>query len=352
MKRRASLLAAALLAAAFCLPAAAQEGRTPKVGEMFPDFRGATHDGKEVSLSDYRGKVLLIDFWATWCGPCIAELPHVRKAHGAFHDEGFEVLGISLDRKREALAKWYDDPEKTLPWPSLYGEDGTPNELAERFNIMAIPATFLLNKRGEIVATNLRGRRLHNEVAKLLDPTATLPLPEDMLKEWIAAEDEARRSELAKSLASELAEDQAEANALAWGYLDGESHGEPTAEGAALCLAFMKPTLEGDRDWQHLDTVALAAYLSGDAKLAAELQGEAIEKGREETKGRGYAGAMEDAANFAEIFARQALYLAKSGETEKAAAIVADMESRHAKLMERNEHFKAAKEALAPPASS
>lgn len=141
-------------------------------------------DGREVDLSQLRGKVVLIDFWATWCAPCVAELPNVKRVYDAYHAKGFEVIGVTLEK---ASVKPDDSPavreaklaparkkladyvaSKGLPWPQkLEGDFG--NDLVTRFNIAAIPATLLLDPSGVIVnSSDIRGEKLEAEVRRLL----------------------------------------------------------------------------------------------------------------------------------------------------------------------------------------
>lgn len=122
-------------------------------------------DGKEVDLAAMKGKVILIDFWATWCGPCIAELPHVIATYEKYQDQGFEVIGISLDQEtdREKLKTFIKD--RNMTWPQYFDGKGWGNEIAQQYGISSIPATFLIGKDGTVAATNLRGDALDEAVS-------------------------------------------------------------------------------------------------------------------------------------------------------------------------------------------
>lgn len=129
------------------------------------DLKFTAVDGREVDMEKMRGKVILVDFWATWCGPCIAEIPSVLKTYGKLHDKGFEILGISFDEdkaKLEAMTK-----EKGMPWPQFFDGKGWKNEYGQKFGINSIPRMWLVNKKGMVVDTNGR-QDLEGKVEKLL----------------------------------------------------------------------------------------------------------------------------------------------------------------------------------------
>ena len=123
-------------------------------------------DGREVDLAKMRGKVVLIDFWATWCGPCVAELPNVLKAYTELHPKGFEIVGISLDSDKTKLEKFLKD--KGMEWPQFFDGKGWKNEISSGFDIHSIPAMWLVDKKGMVVDTAARGG-LEEKVAKLLE---------------------------------------------------------------------------------------------------------------------------------------------------------------------------------------
>ena len=129
------------------------------------DLKFTATDGSEVDFAKLRGKVVLIDFWATWCGPCVAEIPNVVATYEKLHAKGFEIVGISLDQDKAKLDAFVKD--KAMPWRQFFDGKGWKNEISTQFGITSIPAMWLINKKGMLVSTNARDG-LGVQVEKLL----------------------------------------------------------------------------------------------------------------------------------------------------------------------------------------
>jgi thiol-disulfide isomerase/thioredoxin len=137
------------------------------IGAMAPELSFAGTDGKVLKLSALRGKVVLIDFWASWCGPCRRENPNVVAAYNKFKDKGFAIYSVSLDQD---AGRWKGAIEQDgLIWPTHVSDlKGWQSEAARMYGVQAIPAQFLLDKDGKIIAKNLRGEDLEHKLAELL----------------------------------------------------------------------------------------------------------------------------------------------------------------------------------------
>jgi peroxiredoxin len=133
---------------------------------MKPSFTMADTTGKKISLGDFKGQYVLVDFWASWCGPCRKENPNIIKAYEKYHAKGFEVVAISLDDKRASWIKAIHTDG--LPWIHLSDLNGWKSELATLYGITSIPASFLIDKEGKIIAKNLRGKALEAKLEERL----------------------------------------------------------------------------------------------------------------------------------------------------------------------------------------
>jgi thiol-disulfide isomerase/thioredoxin len=140
--------------------------RTLVVGAPFPAFDEKDLAGKILAVANYKGKVVLVDFWATWCVPCRMELPNVLKAYKDYHAKGFEIVGVSLDEDQPALERFIK--ENDMAWPEYYDGKRYENKLAMKYGIMSIPSNYLLDGDGKIIGANLRGDELGAAVAKAL----------------------------------------------------------------------------------------------------------------------------------------------------------------------------------------
>ena len=138
----------------------------PTVGKWSSDFSGKTPDGKTFSLKEAKGKITIIDFWASWCGPCRKENPSVVALYKEFHSKGLNIIGVSLD---DDAAKWKDAIAKDgLNWYQISNLKGWQDPIALQYQVNEIPTTFVIDASGKILAKNLRGTELRNKIAELL----------------------------------------------------------------------------------------------------------------------------------------------------------------------------------------
>lgn len=137
-----------------------------EIGTVAPDFSAPSPEGKDISLKSSLGKLTLIDFWASWCGPCRKENPNVVALYKDFHAKGLNIIGVSLDEKAD---KWKEAIAKDqLTWTHISNLKGWEDPIARRYNVDGIPATFLLDEKGVVIARDLRGDELRAKVASIL----------------------------------------------------------------------------------------------------------------------------------------------------------------------------------------
>lgn len=140
-----------------------------EVGKIAPDFSAPNPDGKEVSLNEIKGKATIIDFWASWCGPCRRENPNVVKVYEKYHNKGLEIISVSLDKPGQK-EKWLQAIEDDkLTWHHVSNLQYFTDPVAQQYNIQSIPATFILDAEGKIVAKSLRGQALEDKIAEMLN---------------------------------------------------------------------------------------------------------------------------------------------------------------------------------------
>jgi len=142
-----------------------QDGLAP--GTVFPDFAEKDLNGQPLSVGKFKGKVVVVDFWATWCGPCRAELPNLIEIYKKHHAEGLEVIGISLDSDREKLDSFLKKQDG-MDWPEYFDGEGWSSKLATKYGVEFIPFSVLIGPDGKIIAKNLRGAELGQAVAEAL----------------------------------------------------------------------------------------------------------------------------------------------------------------------------------------
>ncbi len=134
---------------------------------MVPDFSATDLDGKPISIEAYRGKVVLVDFWAVWCGPCIAEMPNVKKVYEKYKDKGFDIIGISLDNDETSLRDFLK--ENDIPWRQVFSGEGWDSPVSRQYGIYSIPNMWLIDKEGKLISNSARGEKLESMVVKALN---------------------------------------------------------------------------------------------------------------------------------------------------------------------------------------
>ena len=134
-------------------------------GDVAPDFSGKTVDGKVIKLSDFRGKPVLLDFWATWCGPCVTEIPNIKKTYEKFKDK-VVFIGINLDYSLVNLKKFLK--KEKIEWIQIFDRKGWESEIVKKYRVKGIPAIFLIDSKGKIVKINLRGEEILEKVEEIV----------------------------------------------------------------------------------------------------------------------------------------------------------------------------------------
>jgi thiol-disulfide isomerase/thioredoxin len=130
--------------------------------------RGARLDGGEFTSADWKGKVVLVDFWATWCAPCVAEMPRLKKLYAKHHDQGFEIVGVSWDENVESL-KEYLSSQDGMPWPQLFDSNNPGvHAVAKQFGVATLPTMFLIDKKGKVRHVKAQQENLEELIPKLL----------------------------------------------------------------------------------------------------------------------------------------------------------------------------------------
>jgi peroxiredoxin len=139
------------------------------VGNKFPEFSVTDINGKPLSTTAFKGKVVLVDFWATWCVPCVMSLPDVIQTYKTYHSKGFDVIGVSLDEDPQRLKRFIHDRE--MDWPQFNDGRKWDGELVRNYGVQQIPTTYLLDKEGRIIGADLQGEDLEKAVKKALGIT-------------------------------------------------------------------------------------------------------------------------------------------------------------------------------------
>lgn len=138
-----------------------------KSGMTAPDFTAQTIYGDPIKLSEIDSKIILLEFWATWCGPCIPEIPHLKKLNSNYSNQELQIISVSLDNKPEKLRKFIK--ERKMNWPQIQEKEMWKGEIAQKYSVLGIPRSFLIDDQGNIVAKDLRGKELREKISELIE---------------------------------------------------------------------------------------------------------------------------------------------------------------------------------------
>ena len=142
------------------------------IGNPVPDFSATDLDGNPISLQDYRGKVVLLDFWGVWCGFCIIEMPNLKKVYATYKDQGFDIIGVSLDDKESELRDYIK--ENDIRWRQVFsGKAWGEDPLAQQYNITGVPSQWLIDREGKLITHKARGEDLEQLVVEALKNKST-----------------------------------------------------------------------------------------------------------------------------------------------------------------------------------
>ena len=142
------------------------EAESLHVGEKAPDFKSETLEGEFLSLSELKGKFVLIEFWGTWCGPCYPEIPHLKKLWDLHGENNLVIIGVALDEDEATVNNVINEQE--MPWPQILQPDLFGGELVDLFNVTGVPRMYLIDTEGKIAARDLRGEEMVSEVERLI----------------------------------------------------------------------------------------------------------------------------------------------------------------------------------------
>lgn len=143
----------------------------PEIGDHFIDFEMQSPEGETRKLSEYKGKIILLEFWASWCGPCQWEMPNLKKVYEEFHNDGFEVFAVSFDENKESWTKAIE--KDNLNWCHVSELKSIGNTAGLIYGVYGIPANFLINENGIIIARNLRGDDLEEKLKEVMKKSLT-----------------------------------------------------------------------------------------------------------------------------------------------------------------------------------